>query len=404
MIKTQVKLYRWQAVTDSQQTHQGINSALNQQALECDLFSRDLTPIKIKRYYPSLYQRYRSRINSHFISQWTRQLATLLSAQLPLAEALAISAEASPFCLQQQFILSINQDIKQGLSLSQSLKNTQHFDATYIAMVQAGEVSGQLIDTLITLANDQERQIALKKRLNNALIYPIIISIFSCIITFAMLQFIVPQFKQFYAALNTPLPRLTELILVFSNKLKSISSMNIIIFLISLCIVQRIYKKYRDKVHALVEPFLLRLPIIGAIKQKNRLNTFCRTLHILFNSDHHLPTSLTIAIKATNSPQLIRQAATMCTELEQGTSLHQTLKNHSTLPNIALQMIHAGEHSHQLAIILKQLSALYESELTQTINTLIKLLEPLAIIIIGGLVGLIIIALYLPIFQLSHIL
>ncbi|QGP53019.1 General secretion pathway protein F [Piscirickettsia salmonis] len=94
----------------------------------------------------------------------------------------------------------------------------------------------------------------------------------------------------------------------------------------------------------------------------------------------------------------------MCTELEQGTSLHQTLKNHSTFPNIALQMIHASEHSHQLAIILKQLSALYESELTQTINTLIKLLEPLAIIIIGGLVGLIIIALYLPIFQLSHIL
>ncbi|AKP72501.1 General secretion pathway protein F [Piscirickettsia salmonis] len=209
MRKIQVKLYRWQAVTDSQQTHQGINSALNQQALECDLFSRD----KIKRYYPSLYQRYRSRINSHFISQWTRQLATLLSAQLPLAEALAISAEASPFCLQQQFILSINQDIKQGLSLSQSLKNTQHFDATYIAMIQAGEVSGQLIDTLITLANDQERQTALKKRLNIALIYPVIISIFSCIITFAMLQFIVPQFKQFYAALNTPLPRLTELIL-----------------------------------------------------------------------------------------------------------------------------------------------------------------------------------------------
>ncbi|ODN42833.1 type II secretion system F family protein [Piscirickettsia litoralis] len=398
------KLYQWQAIDEAGHTQQGIDPAINKDELEQNLFAQKLIPIKIKRYRPSLYQRYRSRINQNFITQWTRQLATLLDAKIPLSEGIAISAKAAPFYLQRQFILSIHQSIKQGFSLSASLQHSSYFNPTYIAMIKAGETSGQLISTLTTLADYRERRASLQKRIKNALIYPTLISIFSLTITIAMLLFIVPQFNQFYAALNTPLPALTEFMLTIANLLKTISLTEIIIFLIALFSLRWLYKKHQKNAQAALEPALLKLPIIGPLKKKSILNTFCHTLSILFQSDHHLPTTIEIAIQATNSSKLMKQTTSICFDLKQGTSLYQSLKKQSFFPDMALQMIHAGEHSNQLHTILKQLSTLYENELKQTTDTLIKLLEPLTIIFIGGLVGFIVIALYLPVFQLGSIL
>lgn len=332
----------------------------------------------------------------------TRQLATLLSAGLPVEETLSAVAEQTEKPRAKGLILSVRGKVLEGHALASALRDFPYaFSNLYCATIAAGEKSGHLDIVLQRLADYIEQQYAMKQKIQNALIYPALMVFVAISIVGFLLEYIVPKMIAVYANVGQSLPIMTQILISISNGIKSYG-LYILLFLI---VAGFLFKKqmtssnaFREKIHRV----LLRIPVIGnAIKIANTAR-FAKTFAILSSAGVPVLEAMTISASlVTNIP--IRDALTAATaHVREGASIHLALKQTGYFPPMSIHLIASGESSGQLENMLDRAAKNQDDEISRLIETILTLIEPLIILLMGSIVLFIVLAVLLPIFQLDQ--
>ena len=337
------------------------------------------------------------------ISKLTRQLAILLKAGIPIRKSFDILANSYEKIAVQQIIRDINHDIFLGDSLAKSLSNhPKQFNDIFCNMVKIGENSGTLTHILERLALFQEKTEYLKKRVKKALTYPLIVLIIALLVASIMLTKVIPNFAEAYSEFNTDLPYFTQLVISISETFKHIWPYIfggiIVLYMTFFAII-----KHSRQATLLVHKTILTLPFVGKILLRVILGRFTHILATTINAGVPIVDALKSSASTINNLYIKQAINCVREDIIGGLSLHRALAKQPVFPITLRQMVDVGEESGSLAPILEQASQIYERDIALVLDSIIPLIEPVMMISLGLLVGGLLVAMYLPVFQLGHI-
>ena len=341
------------------------------------------------------------RVKPREVHAFTRQLATLLGAGVPLVASLdsIISLKSSP--ILTKIIAQVKESVNQGNSLTFSLlQHPKIFSNFYINMVRSGEASGSLDVVLAHLAEFGENQQALRGRFKAALAYPVFMSFIGIFVLFFLITFIVPNITKIFTEMHHTLPLPTIILINVSNFLLSYWWIIVLAILGSIILIK--YSKNRPSVRYMLDKLKLSLPIFGSINQQIVLARFGRTLGSLLQSGVSLLTSLQIARNIVNNVLFTDVLEKAEDEIRAGKSLASSLAKSRYVQSIVVQMISVGEQSGELESMLNKIAETYEREVESRIMALTSMLEPVMILIMGLIVGFVVISILLPIFEMNQ--
>lgn len=336
------------------------------------------------------------------VIEFTRTLAVMLKAKLSLVKALDTTIKQINHKKFRSVIEEIRKEVKRGKSLSKAFSAHQNiFDPIFIQLTQVGELSGVLDDILLRLSSYQEKAHKLKQRVKMAMVYPtIIIGVAVSAVTF-LLVFVVPTFVDMYQDFNAELPAPTKLILSVSTFLTS-NFWIIALVLIALLFTMRSFVK-SEKGRTVLDQAKLKIPYFGELYKKSLVGQFTKTLSTLLQSGVTLSESLKVLKKSSSNTILMSEVELMSSSIIKGKSLNKALENSRVFPIVVSQMITVGEETASLDEMLEQVANLFEEEVDIMVEGLTSIIEPILIVFIGLILGAIIIALYLPIFELVNV-
>lgn len=345
----------------------------------------------------------KSKLSQQAISQFTRQLATLLRSGVDLLKAFEILGRGESSPALKSLVLAIHQKVESGISLNQALRQHDAFDALYCNLVAVGELAGALDVMLERLAEHLEKSEALRMTVKSALIYPAAILSVALLVLVMILIFVVPAFQNIFASFGAELPWLTRSIIALSEGVQRYGLIvPVIAMLVFFALRQQLRQRLAWQQH--VHQFWLRLPIAGPLTRKACTARWTRTLATLFSAGVPLTEALD-AVKGVTG-NLIFQEATQSVQslLIQGTSLSDALsRTPHVFPTMLIQMCAIGEESGALDHMLNKTAEHFEQEVSHTVARLSTLLEPVIMVVLGLLIGGLVMALYLPIFQLGQV-
>jgi type IV pilus assembly protein PilC len=336
------------------------------------------------------------------LAVFSRQFATMVNSGLPILKALAILSEQTESKPLAKVVTEVRLDVERGSSLSQALaKHPKVFQNLYVAMIRAGETGGVLDSVLLRLADNMEREVELRQRVKSAMTYPVVVLVMVSMILVAMLLFIVPQFEGIYASLGGKLPVPTRILLWVSEVFRKYWWMWA---LITAGLVFA-FKKYRQtpKGRARIDAIKLKVPVFGGLFHKTALSRFSSTLSILLRSGVPILQALDIVSETVDNAVISRAVTDVQGSVKEGESIARPLAKHSVFPPMVVQMLAVGEETGAVDTMLEKVGQFYDNEVTATVDALTSLIEPLMIAIIGGAVGLAVIALYLPMFNVINL-
>ncbi|HUP70120.1 MAG TPA: type II secretion system F family protein [Acidimicrobiales bacterium] len=332
------------------------------------------------------------------ISIFSRQFATMIDSGLSLLRSLYILEEQTDNKVLAGILGEVRQDVEKGTSLSQALsRHPKTFNRLYVSMVKAGEIGGVLDSVLIQLADTIEKQVALKQKIKSAMTYPVAVLCLVLLIVTAMLLFVVPTFKVLYDDLGGTLPLPTRILLTVSSALaKGLP----IVILVMVGIVFG-FKKWieTDKGRSIFDAFKLKIVLFGNLVHKTILVRFSRTLASLLRSGVPILESLEITADTVSNSVAAKAIYDVQDGVKQGEPLAKRMANHDIFPPMVVQMIAVGEETGAVDTMLDKIGDFYEQEVEALVNALTSLLEPLLIVVLGGAVGSMVIALYMPLFN-----
>jgi type IV pilus assembly protein PilC len=332
------------------------------------------------------------------IAVFSRQFATMINAGLSLLRALYILAEQTENKALCVVIDQVRQDVERGSSLSQALgRHPKTFSRLYVSMVKAGETGGVLDSVLLQLASTIEKQVELRRKIKSAMTYPAVVFCLCILIVAAMLLFIVPTFKNLYTQLGGTLPLLTRTLISLSTFFTSFW------WLIALLIGGSYYGFRRwintPRGRDLWDAFKLRVPVFGKLVHKTALTRFSSTLSVLLRSGVPILEALEITSETVDNAVLSRAVKDVQSSVKTGESMAKPLATHAVFPPMVTQMIAVGEETGAVDTMLDKIGEFYSQEVEATVNALTSLLEPILIIFLGAMVGGMVIALYMPMFN-----
>ncbi len=397
--------YFWRGHLLSKQPARGTLKAANFTEARAELARRKIIrPILIPIAFEFSEIAFSRRISAQEITVLLQQLATLLNSGLTLARALTGILDGLKPSPLRDLVEQIYLEVEQGTPFSQVLaKRRRYFDPFLIHLVEAGETSGQMGTLLNRAAEHRKKSQHLKKQVRKAAIYPVSVFVVALSITAFLLLAVVPQFESLFQNLGGSLPPLTRHLLNLSDALQQNIYLLLISLILSFSIPILLYQK-QSKFRIFADHFLLQIPLFGMTFRDVALARLSRTLATL--QEAAVPIHVGLATSANMIPNQILQQAirTARTAVLRGTTLSSALEQRNVFPMIAIQMIRAGEESGKLATMLLNLADYYENEVEQRIQTLTTLIEPTLILLIGGMIGTLTVALYQPIFQAGSLL
>jgi type IV pilus assembly protein PilC len=343
------------------------------------------------------------RITAKEITILTRQLATMLNAGVPLLQTLEILAESHANPAVVRLLRAIQTDIATGSSFSEALARfPRYFDVLFCNLVAAGEQAGMLDQLLTRLADYKERHIALSNRVRAALIYPIAIVTVALLVTAVIMIWVVPAFREVFASFGAELPLSTRMVIALSDWFASywLSAGAVCAAGLTLCFH---YWKRSITIQRMVDRLLLKLPVFGPLIGHACIARWSRTLATMFAAGVPLMSSMEIVGKTSGNALYLEASRQIQRDLSNGRSLTQAIAGTGRFPNLVAQMAAIGEESGTLDRMLGKAADFYEAQVNQTVNTLSSVIEPLIMVILGGLIGTLVIAMYLPIFQLGAV-
>jgi type IV pilus assembly protein PilC len=343
-----------------------------------------------------------SKVPEKEIIDFTRNVGVMLRARLPLMKALSTAEVQISHKKFKPIIAEIRKSVKTGNSLAKSMeKYPIVFDDIYRQLTKVGEVSGTLDEIMLRLSAYREKAYKLKQRIRMALAYPsMIIGVAIAAVSF-LLIFVVPTFVDMYQDFQAELPTPTKMILAVSNFLTNYSL--IIGLTIMIVIIGIKYSLKTSKGRTFVDRMLFRIPYFGQLYTKSLVSQFTKTLATLLHSGITLSDGLNILKESSNNLILQKEVSLMSSSIRKGKSFQQSLSGSVIFPEMVIQMINVGEETANLDEMLSQVADLYEEETDIMVEGLTSVIEPFLIVFIGLIIGVIIVALYLPIFELVNV-
>jgi type IV pilus assembly protein PilC len=331
---------------------------------------------------------------------FSRQFAALVSSGVALVRGISILADQCPNPKMKQALMGINADVQQGTNLSDSMKKyPKCFDNLYVSMVQAGEVGGVLDEVLNRLAKLLEDLNRLQNQIKSAMAYPVTVGFLATTIFLGMTIFLLPIFAEIFEDLGAPLPLFTRALMAISKMLRTWYLMGGLIITISVLVFA--YKQYYKTPigRVTMDGFFLKMPLFGDLAQKSATARFCRTFGSLSRSGVPILTALEI-VRDTSGNQVIANAINSAqVQIQSGGMISLALQEHGVFPVMAIQMINIGEETGELDQMLMKVADFYEDEVEQAVKALTSIMEPIMIVVLGGMVGSILVAMYLPMFS-----
>jgi type IV pilus assembly protein PilC len=331
---------------------------------------------------------------------FSRQFAALVSSGVALVRGIGILADQCPNPKMKQALMGINADVQQGTNLSDSMrKHPQCFDNLYVSMVQAGEVGGVLDEVLNRLAKLLEDLNRLQNQIKSAMAYPVTVGFLATVIFLGMTMFLLPIFAEIFEDLGAPLPLFTRALMAISKVLRTWYLTTGLVAIIAALVFA--YKQYYKTPvgRVTMDGFFLKMPLFGDLAQKSATARFCRTFGSLSRSGVPILTALEI-VRDTSGNQVIANAINAAqSEIQSGGMISLALQEHGVFPVMAIQMISIGEETGELDQMLMKVADFYEDEVEQAVKALTSIMEPIMIVVLGGMVGSILVAMYLPMFS-----
>jgi type IV pilus assembly protein PilC len=378
----------------------GKTLAPNEQALRVELRKQGIAPTKLRKQSSNLRG---GKPSMGDIAVFSRQLATMLAAGIPLVQAFEIVGAGHEKASMQRLILDIKADIEAGISLNEALsRRPLYFDDLYVNLVEAGEQAGALDTLLDKVATYKEKTEALKKKVKKALTYPAAVLVVAIVVTVILLIFVIPQFEDLFKGFGADLPAFTQMVINMSKFIQK-SGFFIAVVLAGAGYAFFYFKKRSRKMRETLDRMTLKLPIIGPIMHKAAIARFARTLSTMFAAGVPLVEAMESVAGATGNIVYENATLAMRDEVATGTRLQRAMDNTGLFPNMVVQMIAVGEEAGALDEMSGKVATFYEAEVDNAVDSMSSLLEPLIMAILGVLVGGMVIAMYLPIFKLGAV-
>ncbi len=397
-----IKEFSYTAIDQRNNKITGDISALSSIAARGALQSQGLKDIKVHQKSNGLFSAY-STIKGDHIAAFYRQLAIMLTAGIPIVQALTIICDGYPSGALKKLCGQVRSDLEGGKSFSAAIKaHPEQFDALVCSLVEAGELSGTLDVMMGRIALYKEKSESLKKKIKKAMYYPAAVLSVALIVTGILLIKVVPTFKELFASYGAELPGFTQFVLHISEALEAHGLLILILLVIFVTLINQLYKRHK-KTRDAIQILLVKLPLFGPIIKKAAIARFARTLATTSAAGVPLIESLEAVSISTNNIVYYTAIQTIKSSLEAGQQMGPSMRKTGVFPVMVSQMIAIGEESGALEEMLAKVANIYEEDVDNTIDGLTSLLEPLIMVILGVVVGGLVIAMYLPVFKMGSI-
>lgn len=336
------------------------------------------------------------------ITLFTRQLATMMKAGVPLLQSFDIVGKGASNRAVSKLMGDIKNDVETGSSLNQAFrKYPQHFDPLFCNLVAAGEQAG-ILDTLLErLATYREKILAIKGKIKSAMFYPIAVIVVAIIITAVILIFVIPEFKKVFTSFGADLPGPTLMVIAISDAVVKWWYIIAAMLVAGIVLFSSAYKR-STPLQITVDRLLLQIPVMGDVMRKATIARWARTLSTMFAAGVPLVEALESVGGAAGNHIYRLATKKIQSEVSTGTSLTVSMQNSNVFPNMVVQMVSIGEESGQLDSMLSKVADFFEQEVDDAVESLSSLIEPVIMVVLGTIIGGLIVAMYLPIFKIAQ--
>ncbi|WP_051234104.1 type II secretion system F family protein [Halomonas halocynthiae] len=390
--------WRWAGKTLKGRVVRGELIASNKAEAEKTLHNQHIIIRQLAR---KRFTRGMGRVNSRDIMLFSRQVATLIRAGVPILQALQVVAQTQKKPVMNKLIQDVMHDISAGASVTQALKrHPKYFDPLFCHLVAAGEQSGTLDTMLERIATYQESNESIKRKVKKALVYPTAVIAVGIGVSALLLINVVPQFEALFNGFDAELPAMTRATIMLSEFVQAWWQWAAAAMLITITVcIQAIRRS--PSIAFRVHQFALRLPILGSLLNKSAVARYARTLATTFSAGVPLVDALTSAAGATGNRVYEKAVISTRDDVSGGLPLHIAMRMSGQFPPLVIQMVGIGEEAGALDAMLDRVAEYYEDEVSTVVDNLTTLLEPFILVLLGGMVGFLVISMYLPVFELG---
>ncbi len=400
--ETKKSTFIWEGLDKKKVRITGEMESISIALVKATLRRQSITPIKIKKKSAPLFGS-KKKITPKDIAIFSRQMATMMSAGVPLVQSFEIIGRGHENPSMQDLIMAVKADVEGGNSLADALrKHPKHFDTLYCNLVHAGEQAGILETLLNKIALYKEKVEAIKGKIKKAMFYPIAIMVVAFVVTAILLLFVVPQFEAMFTNFGGELPAMTKFVVELSRGLQEwwwAIFGSIAIVIIALLQAQ----KRSHNVATTMDRLILKAPIIGDIITKAIIARYARTLSTMFAAGVPLVEAMSTVAGTAGNIIYTNSILRMRDEVSTGSTLNQSMRQSGVFPNMVVQMVAIGEESGSLDSMLSKVASFYEEEVDDAVDGLSSLLEPIIMAFLGVVIGGLVVAMYLPIFKMGEV-
>ncbi len=398
-------VYVWKGKNQHGEKRKGEIEAPDQAAALNQLKRMRIVAPKIKEKPKDLLENipfFQPKITGKDIVVFTRQLSTMIDAGLPLVQCLDILANQQDNSTFKRVLREIQRDVESGTTFADSMrKHPKVFDNLYSNMIEAGETGGILDTILSRLALFMEKTMALKKKIKGAMTYPLICLAISVLILAIILIFVIPVFEEMFTSFGSTLPVPTQIVISMSNFFKS----NFIFIVLGIAVFIFVFKKIynTEKGRITIDRMLLRAPVVGILIRKVAVAKFTRTLSTMLQSGVPILEALQVVARTAGNKVIEIAVFRVSDAIAEGRPIAEPLAESGVFPNMVVQMINVGESVGALDTMLEKIADFYDEEVDQTVENLTAMIEPFMMVFLGGMIGGLVVAMYLPIFKIASV-
>ncbi len=398
-------VYIWKGKNSYGETRKGEVEAPDQTAALGYVKRMRITNPVIKEKPKDLFENiafFKPRVSGKDVIVFTRQLSTMIDAGLPLVQCLEILGKQQENATFKKVLLNIQTDVESGTTFADSMrKHPKVFDNLFTNMIEAGETGGILDTILSRLATFMEKSMALKKKIKGAMTYPTICLAISILILVVILVFVIPVFSDMFKSFGSSLPLPTQIVVDMSNIVKSYFIFFILGFFALIFGIKKIYSTEKGRIS--IDAMSLKMPVAGILIRKVAVAKFTRTLGTMLQSGVPILEALQVVARTSGNKIIEKAVFRVSDSIAEGRPIAEPLEESGVFPNMVVQMINVGESVGALDTMLEKIADFYDEEVDQAVENLTAMLEPLMMVFLGGMIGGLVIAMYLPIFKIASV-
>jgi type IV pilus assembly protein PilC len=396
-------IYNWKGTNSYGEKRKGKMDAPSENYVRASLKRSRIVPHSIKEAPKDIFATLsflQPKVTTKDVVIFTRQLSTMIDAGLPLVQSMDILAKQQDNPTFKKLLLEVKADVESGSTFADAMKkHPDVFDNLFCNMVEAGEMGGILDTILNRLANFMEKSQALKKKIKGAMTYPVVCLCIAFVVLAVILVFVVPVFEEMFASFGSALPGPTQIVVNLSNFAQS----NIIFIIFGVFAVVFLFKKvYKtDRGRKKIDALMIDMPVFGPLIKKVAVAKFTRTLGTMMKSGVPILESLNVVGRTAGNKVIEAAIFRVSDSITEGRSIAEPLEETGVFPGMVIQMINVGESTGALDTMLEKIADFYDEEVDQAVSNMTSLIEPLMMVFLGGMIGGLVVAMYLPIFSMA---